>query len=181
MIQCNAMSISVDAIYDFHKARTACHIACVNYFANLIGYQFPEHDGDKAVEPMRTGYAYKNYAAYHPEYKLSDNYNELFILAHKTHHEHATHHTDFYAGEVSQIPNICLMEMICDWFSANFEQRFILHDNEYNSVTEWFGAKMAHMNWTDAQMKTICETIKLIESRLNHDDIMKIWSPILVQ
>ena len=158
--------------------RTACHIACVNYFAELLGHHFPEHDNDKNTEPMRTGYAYRNYATYHPEYNLPDNYNELFDVAHKTHHEHASHHIEYYHGDVAQIPDVCLMEMICDWFSANFEQVVILRDCEYKTVTEWFDAKLSHLNWSDAQLKTIREKIKFIAAHANHSDIMKIWSPV---
>ena len=112
---------------------------------------------------------------------MPDNYRELFALAHKTHHEHATHHVQYYGFNAELIPEVCLMEMICDWFSANFEQVFILHDCEYESVTEWFDAQMAHINWTGTQLKMIHKMIELIENRLNHDDIMKIWAPILIQ
>ena len=172
------MNVPIETIYEFHKTRTACHIACVNYFAELFGHHFPEHDNDKNTEPMRTGYAYKNYSSYHPEYKLLNKYVELFDAAHAVHHEHASHHIEYYHGNVAYIPHDCLMEMICDWFSANFEQVFILCDCKYKTVTEWFDAKMAHLNWTAAQLKTIREKIKFIEAHANHNDIMKIWAPV---
>ena len=178
MIKCIAMSISVDKIYEFHKKRTACHVACVNYFAGLVGYHFPEHDNDKNTEPMRTGYAYKNYAGYHSDYKLPQNYDDLFEVAHATHHSHATHHIDFYGGDVTRIPDVCLMEMICDWCSANFEQVYILHDYEYESVSQWFDAKMAWYNWTPAQLKTIRQTIAFLDREKNVDDLKKIWAPV---
>ncbi len=173
------MKISVDKIYEFHRVRTACHVASVNYFANILGYQFPEHDNDKNIEPMRTGYAYKNYAAYHPKYNLPDNYAELFRLAHKTHHEHASHHIEFYDGDVSRIPDVHLIEMICDWFSANFEQVFIQHDCEYATVKEWLDMKMAHLNWSDAQLKIIHEASELLEHERDNDALMKIWEPVI--
>ena len=172
------MSILVDNIYEFHKVRTACHVASVNYFANILGYQFPEHDNDKNIEPMRTGYAYKNYAIYHPKYKLPDNYVELFDAAHRTHHEHASHHIEFYDGDVSRIPDICLIEMICDWFSANFEQVFILNDHKYETVMAWVNAKMARKNWSDAQLKTIRETVKILERERDTDALVKIWGKV---
>ena len=172
------MRISVDTIYEFHKVRTACHVASVNYFAGLLGYHFPEHDNDKNIEPMRTGYAYKNYSGYHPEYKLPENYDELFDLAHSTHHAHATHHIDFYGGDVSRISEICLIEMICDWFSANFEQVNILHDSEYATVMEWFDANMAGKGWSGAQLKTIRDTVKFLEHTTDIDSLMKIWKPV---
>ncbi len=172
------MKTPIETIYEFHEKRTACHISCVNYFAGLVGHHFPEHDNDKNIEPMRTGYAYKNYATYHPEYRLPSNYDELFRTAHDTHHNHASHHVEYYHGDVSRISDVCLIEMICDWFSANFEQVFILHDHEYESVTQWFDAKISHLGWTAIQLKTIGETVKLIERQLNHDDIMKLWLPI---
>lgn len=172
------MKISVDTIYKFHRARTACHIACVNYFAVLTGHHFPEHDSDKNTEPMQTGYAYKNYASYHPEYNLTDKYVELFDAAHASHHEHASHHIEFYHGDVSKIPQIRLIEMICDWFSANFEQVNIIHDYEYETVSGWFDAKLSHLSWTAAQLKTISETIKLLEQKADRAELLKIWSPV---
>lgn len=128
---------------------------------------------------MRTGYAYKNYAGYHREYNLPDNYDDLFVVARKTHHAHASHHIEFYNMDASKIPDICLIEMVCDWFSASFEQVYVVHEYEYKTVTEWFDAQMAHMNWTPAQLKTIRKTIDLIESRTNNDEVMNIWEPII--
>lgn len=179
MIEYIPMSISVETIYEFHKVRTACHVASVNYFAVLIGYHFPEHDNDKNTEPMRTGYAYKNYSEYHPEYKIPDNYSELFDVAHKTHHEHATHHIEFYNGDVSKIPDVQVIEMVCDWFSANFEQVFVLRDYEYRTVIEWFDATMSDKNWSESQLKTIHETSEFLEKATNTDALMQIWSPVI--
>ena len=172
------MKVSIDKIYEFHKKRTACHVASVNYFAGLLGYQFPEHDNDKNAEPMRTGYAYKNYATYHPEYNLPDNYAELFGVAHKTHHEHASHHIESYSGDVSRIPDVCLIEMICDWFSANFEQVFIQHDLTYATVKSWLDMKIAHLNWSDAQLQIIHETSELLERTRDNDVLVRIWEEI---
>ena len=173
------MNISIDTIYEFHRVRTGCHIATVNYFAELLGYHFPEHDNDKSVEPMRTGYAYTNYAKYHPKYNLPENYTELFHAAHKTHHEHATHHVQFYGGDVSKIPDVHVIEMVCDWSAANFEQVSVMGDCEYNTTLEWFDAKMAHLNWTDAQMDIIHSTLDKIAQNRDDQKIMKIWSPVL--
>lgn len=173
------MNISIDTIYKFHSVRTACHIATVNYFAELLGYHFPEHDGDKSTEPMRTGYAYTNYAKYHPEYNLPENYTELFHIAHKTHHEHATHHVQFYGGDVSKIPDIHVIEMVCDWCAANFEQVYIVHNIEYNTVDEWFNAKMGNLNWTDAQRGIIHSALDTIARNRDNQKIIKIWAPVL--
>lgn len=179
MIEYIPVNVPIETIYEFHKTRTACHVASVNYFAGLLGYHFPEHDNDKNTEPMRTGYAYKNYASYHPEYKLLDKYVALFDAAHSAHHAHASHHIEYYGGDVAQIPDICLVEMVCDWFSASFEQVNIIHDYEYETVSGWFDAKLSHLDWTAAQLKTIRETINLIENRMNVADIMKIWAPVM--
>ena len=36
------MKISVEKIFQFHHLRTQAHIDCLNYFAGLLGYHFPE-------------------------------------------------------------------------------------------------------------------------------------------
>ena len=175
------MTIPIEDIYEFHRVRTACHIQCMNYFAGLLGLHFPEHDDDKNIEPMRTGYAYKNYANYHPGYNLPDNYEELAKIAITTHHEHASHHVNFYGGDVSKIPDIHLLEMVCDWASANFEQRFILRDYEFDTVWEWFNARMSDLDWSDAQMKTIRDTTDFLEKHTDKDSVMQIWAPTLAK
>ena len=172
------MNIPLDKIYEFHKLRTSCHIASVNYFADLVGYHFPEHDNDKNIEPIRTGYAYKNYASYHFEYKMPDNYSELYELAHTIHHMHAPHHIEFYAGDATKISDTCLIEMICDWFSANFEQVNILNDYEYKSVSDWFNAKMSNYNWTPVQLKIIHDVIEKLQRESDSNNLMRIWSTI---
>ena len=52
-----SMNINVNDIFDFYELRIKSHVAAVNYFASLLGYHFPEHDGDKVIEPIRTGYS----------------------------------------------------------------------------------------------------------------------------
>ena len=106
------MSTPVDEIYNFHRIRTACHLASVNYFADIIGYHFPEHDNDKNFEPIRTGYAYKNYATYHKSYRMFPAYGGVFQMAHATHHAHASHHIDFYGGDVSRIAKMKIWELV---------------------------------------------------------------------
>lgn len=172
------MNISVDTIYEFHRVRTACHVASVNYFADILGFHFPEHDNDKNLEPMRTGYAYKNYAKYHKNYNMLPMYSGLFEMAHAAHHRHASHHIEFYGGNVAMVPNVCLVEMICDWFSANFEQKYILHDGDFDTVHEWFNAKMRHHNWTRSQLKIISDAIDYIEQNMDIGTLMKIWEPV---
>ena len=173
------MNVSVETIYNFHRVRTACHVASVNYFAGLLGYHFPEHDNDKNIEPIRTGYAYKNYAKYHKNYNILPAYEGIFTTAHATHHAHASHHLEFYGGDVSHVSRVCLIEMICDWFSANFEQIYILGDIEYSCVSTWFDATMAHLNWTPQQLKMIRETIEFLGRVADKSELMRMWAPAL--
>ena len=173
------MTIAIEDIYEFHRVRTACHIATLNWFAGLLGMQFPEHDNDKNIEPMRTGYAYKNYASYHHGYYLPENYDELFNIACSTHHKHATHHVEFYGNDVSKIPDIVLAEMLCDWASANFEQRFVLCDYKFNTVWDWFVASMADMNWTPKQLKKIRDMAEFLDGHIDKDAVLEIWETVL--
>ena len=173
------MNIPVEDIYDFHRVRTACHIECMNYFAGLLGYHFPEHDNDKGVEPMRTGYAFRNYANYHPGYNIPEKYDDLAKVAIATHHEHASHHIDFYDGDVTKVPNVHLIEMVADWASANFEQLYVLHDCPYEKVIDWFNAVMADKGWTESQLQTIQDAIAFTEKHMDYDSVMEIWQPAI--
>ncbi len=173
------MKVPLQDIYEFHRIRTKCHVDSVNYFASLLGYQFPEHDNDKNIEPMRTGYAYTNYASYHSDFKMLPEYKALFEVAHSTHHEHAAHHVRFYNKDASKIPFVHIIEMVCDWFSSNFEQKCILHDCKYKSVLDWFDKHMADLNWTDEQLHLIRETANFLERHMDHDAVMQIWKDTL--
>ena len=59
------MNIPIEEIINFHIKRTNCHVQTLNYFAQILGYHFPEHDSDKYKEPYIFGYAYCNYAKHH--------------------------------------------------------------------------------------------------------------------
>ena len=87
------MHIPVETIIDFHHKRTQCHIDCVNYFAGLLGYHFPEHDNDKNKNPIQIGYAYVNYAKYHCAHLLPAQ-QDAFRYACQEHHKNNLHHIE---------------------------------------------------------------------------------------
>lgn len=173
------MKIPVETIFDFYLRRVQCHVRAVNYFANLIGHKFPEHDHDKICEPIRTGYAFVSYAKHHHEFKLPPQYDELFHIAHATHHKSATHHIEHY-GDVSEISKITLTEMVCDWFSANFEDRQTATPGTraYASVMEFFNECMAQLPWTDDQRAYIVELINYIDAHMDADAVAAIWETL---
>ena len=164
-------------IFDFYELRIACHVKSVNYFAALLGYHFPEHDSDKIIEPIRTGYAYVFYQTYHKNFCLSDDRTALCEDAKKLHHEHAPHHIEFYKN-VSDIPDVRLYEMISDWSSANFEQKNILHENEFDSVEQWFEQKMAKLPWTKHQLEIIKKSFETINKKTDKNALMIIWQDL---
>ncbi len=171
------MQIPISEIIEFHRMRTTAHIDTLNYFAGLLGYCFPDHDRDKHTEPYRTGYAYVNYAKHHPHCHISAAQRELFDIAHDEHHRMQPHHIEHYES-VTDIPKIVLIEMICDWHSANFESRLLNEHPEFPSVTIWFDKCMGALPWTGPQREFITQTIQDIEHRQAHDDIMKIWAKL---
>ena len=83
------MEIKIDDIFEFSKLRIACHVRALNYFAEMFGMQFPEHDNDKNAEPARTGHAYIIYAMYHKNFHISNEYDQLCRDAKRDHQEHA--------------------------------------------------------------------------------------------
>ena len=173
------MAVTLKTIMDFHHKRTQAHIDCLNYFAGLLGYHFPEHDNDKNSGQMQTAYAYMNYAKYHPELHLSDARIELFHEMHDEHHRMQSHHIEHYKS-ASEISDITLIEMICDWFSANFEQNHITHKGGASCVREYFDTCMQQkMDWSEKQIAMIDEMIDFLAIYANHDDIMSIWRPLL--
>ncbi|MBR4892260.1 MAG: hypothetical protein IKZ34_03730 [Alphaproteobacteria bacterium] len=176
------MSIPIETINEFHLKRTQAHIDCLNYHAALLGYHFPEHDNDKNSGPMMIAYSYTNYARYHPEYNIPETYIEFCRTMRAEHHATQAHHLEHYA-DVSEISNLTLIEMVCDWFSASFEQRYITHEdpNDY-TVQEFFDTLLRNnpeYKWSNEQIELICSTIDFLEMYANHDEIMKIYTPLL--
>ena len=175
------MNIRLSTIMEFHHRRTQAHVDCLNYYAGLLGYHFPEHDNDKNSGPMQTGYAYANYAKYHPEFYLSDARAELFHEMHAEHHRMQPHHIEHY-DDMTGVSDITLIEMICDWHSANFEQNHITHEGGASSVREYFDKELRNrddLKWSAHQLAIIDEMIDFLALYANFDDIMAIWRPLL--
>lgn len=172
------MNINVNDIFDFYELRIKCHIASMNYFAALLGYHFPEHDSDKVVEPVRTGYAYIFYKAYHKNFHLTPEHVALCEDAKDIHHSHAPHHIQYYK-HVSEIPDIRLYEMIADWASANFEQMNIIHEPDAIKITEWFKNNTANLGWSEHQLDIIHKSLEIIDKNTDVDTITNIWQPLL--
>ena len=177
-----AMAISADTILKFHHLRTSAHIQCLNYFAGLLGYHFPEHDNDKMSGPICMGYAYINYAKYHPDCKLTPPQLELYHDKHAEHHHTQPHHLEYYS-DTTTIPDVILIEMVCDWHSANFEQRFITHEDPLDcTVSDFFEKHILHnprYKWHPAQIDLINELITFLGNYADHDAIMAIWRPVM--
>ncbi len=172
------MNVSAKTIFEFHKTRTACHIKCMNYFAQLLGYHFPEHDNDKNNDPVRIGYAYMNYVRYHRGCKMLPVYVDIFHHAHGEHHRSQPHHIEHYES-VSNIPKIRLIEMVCDWFSANFEQSYILHEKNVGTVYDFYKKFCQSSKWTRQQRKIIENAIAYISTHTDHQQALKIWQSVL--
>ena len=172
------MKISLKEIFAFHTVRTQCHVDVLNYFAEILGYHFPEHDNDKNQEPIRTGYAFCNYARYHKGFVLLPEYEELFQRVRTEHHNRQPHHLNYYSIP-QDIPKITLIEMVCDWHSANFEQRFILQDKGFDSVMDFYEQKILELGWDAAQRDFIVSLIIRLSDAQNNQDVMDIWKPTL--
>lgn len=165
-------------IFDFYELRIKSHVAAVNYFASLLGYHFPEHDSDKVREPIRTGYAYIFYKAYHKNFHPTAEHLALCKDAQDTHHKHAAHHVESYK-HAFEIPLIHIYEMVADWASANFEQKNILKDPESVELETWFNNNMGNLDWTNEQIDIIKKSFKIIEINTDVEYVKSIWAPLL--
>ncbi len=172
------MPIPMDEILKFHESRTQRHIAAVNYFAGLLGYHFPKHDYDKFINPVMIGYAYFNYARYHDGCKITQQYRDAFNKSHDEHHSTQPHHLEHYK-DVQEIPNDVLVEMVCDWASANFEQTKIVSEDDFDSVMDYFNQCMSQLNWTDKQRKFLIQTIQSVEQLTDTTQLYNIWKGIV--
>ena len=175
------MNVRLSTIMEFHHRRTQAHVDCLNYYAGLLGYHFPEHDNDKNSGPMRNAYAYINYANYHPDFHISDARKQLYTDMHTEHHRMQVHHIEHYS-RASEIPDIVLIEMLCDWHSATFEQNHVRHESIASCVRDYFNRYLRDndkLRWSSHQLAIIDDTIDFLEMYANFDDVMAIWRPLL--
>ena len=168
------MNIPIEEIINFHIKRTNCHVQTLNYFAQILGYHFPEHDSDKYKEPYIFGYAYCNYAKHHKNCAMLPQQKEIFAKVHEEHHKMQPHHIEHYTS-MQDISNIALTEMLCDWHSANFEQNFITNENEFSSISDFFQKKMSKLDWSKKQLEYINMVIEKISTTSNYEEIKQIW------
>lgn len=172
------MKIKTDDIFEFAKLRIACHVRALNYFAEMFNMQFPEHDGDKNIEPSRTGHAYIIYAMYHKNFHIPDEYEQLCLDAKQHHREHASHHMLHYKN-TADIPDTRIYEMVCDWASANFERRKILRAENALSLNDWFKQNKSELDWTPHQLDLIKKALKIINENIDETKVKSFWEPLL--
>ena len=172
------MIIDIKDVFEFAKLRIECHVRALNYFATMFGYNFPDHDGDKNLEPVRTGYAYILYAIYHKNFCLTKDQELLALDAKNTHHKYASHHIQHYA-DIADIPDIRLYEMVSDWASANFEQKNILCIENSIELADWVNKNQLNLNWTPHQLEIIRNAVKTIENQSDTNTLRAIWQPVL--
>lgn len=172
------MNIDLNEIFDFFETRIKCHVESVNYFAGLLGCHFPEHDKDKIVEPIRTGYAYIFYRSYHKNTHLLPQQFDLCQDATLLHHNHSTHHVEYYK-HVKDIPDVHLYEMVSDWASANFEQLNVLHKPDAVSISQWFDKNMSHLEWSTHQLDIIKKSFEIFDLQTDENKVLDIWKPLI--
>ena len=75
-----------------------------------------------------------------------------------------------------------LVQMVCDWFSANFEQIYVLHEISPQSVMDYFDMFLRNkpgLNWTAHQIDLIAQLCDFLDAYADFDTIMNIWRPLL--
>jgi len=70
--------------------------------------------------------------------------------------------------------------MICDWHSANFEQRFVSHEDSIgHTVYDYFSMYLQHLDWSPHQYGLIQEMLEFLDMYTNHNDVLEIWAPLI--
>ena len=122
------------------------------------------------------------HAKYHPDCKLTPPQLELYHDKHAEHHHTQPHHLEYYS-DTTTIPDVILIEMVCDWHSANFEQRFVTNEDTRDYTVQRFFNESILSNpkykWHPAQIDLINELITFLGNYADHDAIMTIWRPVM--
>ena len=175
------VNTDTERILEFYKVRMRAHADSVHYFGTLLGFDFNNHDDDKFQTPIAVPYAFKIWQEYHPEYVRTDEMEKQLWAAHSRHHTTADHHAEFYQ-KLSDIPYAKLMEMVCDWYAANMEARFMAKVStlKFPTVMDFYISKKKEWKFTKQQDQAILRAIEKIESELSMDGFLKRWSKLEV-
>ena len=168
------MKQDISSILKFYSIVHECHVQTVNYFASLLGCSFPDHDIDKIKEPLKTGYAYRIYKRYYPDFNLPDEYHTLYKDLEQIHKTQSPHHVSYYS-DVSEIPDIRIYEMVCDWASASFRAKKLKKDITVPTLQKWFFDNMAQLPWTEHQLELLNKSFQVIQNKTDENALNKIW------
>ena len=171
-------SARLKEMLEFYGVRTNAHINSVNYFGKIFGLSFAGHDLDKLSEPIMTPYAFKTWQNYHPAFTISDEMEDDVRAARVTHHVNADHHIEFYKN-ISEMPDDKVIEMVCDWQTANLENRHINklreHEAVFENVTEFYLSVKDRWKFTEHQNELISIAINKIESKMKMEEFLALW------
>lgn len=166
-------------ILNFYKIRMRAHIDSVGYFCGLLGIGCVGHDIDKLAEPILTPYAFANYRFYHPDFSMPPDMKRRQREGHNIHHSNRDHHVEFYRN-IAEMPDEKVMEMVCDWWAANLEDRIVnkLSNNKEMNVIGFYTSVKDKWGFTKNERKLIMSAIKDIESRLDMDGFLDNWKKV---
>ena len=148
--------------------RTKQHIKLVNYYAGKIGASFPNHDHSK-LDILLDGYCYFS----KPKEERTPEEQKVLDLATFIHVTNAPHHPEYWTEtdlrgftrgnftpngvvDATEMPEECLLEMVCDWQATGTEKG--------NSARDWFNqTNGTRWVFSEYQRKFILDLIGKIE------------------
>jgi len=159
----------------FFIKRTAAHIETVNYFAGLMGANFPLHDQSKYNPPERDAYILLSWAWANQGVALSKSEKLATKDAIQHHYAKNDHHPEHYNGNLDNMQWHHFIEMVCDWFAVGMEKTFS-NDAIKFSAEEFYRQKaLPKYKFPEEQQTLILSMIKEINSKTNLAAVASIW------
>ena len=149
--------------------RTQHHIELVNKYAQRLGLQYPQHDSSK-LTLLLDGYCY----FCKPKELRTEQENEVLDTVTLIHIKNSPHHPEYWTDtdltgwtrsnftpsgpiDCSQMPEECIVEMVCDWHATGEEKG--------NTCLDWYN-KVNGVRWvfTPEQQQLISQLIEELQN-----------------
>jgi hypothetical protein len=147
---------------EFYKTERQAHIALVNDCAKKLGLSFPEHDADKITEPMLSEIAPFAWCRYNNLPAM----DEVWIKSHhdaiRRHKKSNPHHPEYWKN-ISDMTEIAIIEMCCDWSAVNKNPN---HKKRFLTAMDFYKTSaLPEYGFTKQQQEIIERTLQQIDHK----------------
>ncbi|MDR2770380.1 MAG: DUF5662 family protein [Rickettsiales bacterium] len=171
--------VVTDAMEEYFLRRLFRHRLSVNYFAELVGYHFPEHDASKLCRSEYSPYILRIWDLHVEPLPMSARQRASVSIAADHHYFFNPHHAQYWGAHTRSIPEPIMIEMSCDISAVHFEKELIRYrgqPNRHASAREYFiTEEFPKYDFSDKQKKFLTDMTDELAGKIKPEDFADIW------